>query len=219
MNNLSIAGICAFLFTLNFSAPAQTFRLHTGLSLAGMVLDTDQKSKLSSGLLLGVTGEFTASHYLSLETGLCRSPKGFKLITIEEVSGETRKDKYLFTPNYLDLFVNAKGSFDSGSLRIFCTAGPYLGIGIGGKEKTISYTDGDKVSTSYRDLSWGSGEENDIRRYDFGFSLGAGAELRAIQFRIFYQVGLPDVSPSEESWTELKTRMIGFMMGFRFAGS
>ncbi len=219
MKNLWITGICAFLLIGGFNTQAQTFRVHAGLNLANMIVDTDQETRLSSGLLVGMTGEFTISHYISLEAGLCRSPKGFKLVTIEEISGETRKDKYLFGPNYVDLFVNAKGSYEAGNIRIFCTAGPYIGIGIGGKEKTINYTEGEKISTSFHDLSWGQGEDNEIMRYDFGISIGAGIEVREIQYRLFYQWGLPDVSPNIESWQVLKNRVMGISVGFRFAGS
>ena len=97
--------------------------------------------------------------------------------------------------------------------------GPFFAVGTGGKIKIIDYYDGDKVQTESSDLSWGPGPDDDVRTIDFGFSLGAGVEFRAFQLRMFYQLGLPDVSPSAESWEKLLNRMLGISVGFRFAGS
>jgi hypothetical protein len=208
-----------FLLATCFQAYPQIFRIHAGLNMSEMSVSTDQDIKYFNRIHIGMTAEFTAGHYLSFEAGLFRSPKGFKTVTFEETSMGTRKDKYLFGPNYADVFFNAKFTYDLDNFRVFGFAGPFIAIGTGGKEKTIVYYDGDKAEVTSRPLSWGSGPENDIRRFDFGFSFGAGAEYRAFQLRLFYQLGMPDVSPSTESWEDLKNRVIGISAGFRFLGS
>lgn len=207
------------LLAFGLQAYPQIFRIHAGLNMSEMNVSTDQDIKYLNKVHIGLTAEFTAGHYLSVEAGLFRSPKGFKTVTFEETSMGTRKDKYLFGPNYADVFFNAKFTYDLENFRVFGFAGPFIAIGTGGKEKTIVYYDGDKTETSYRDLLWGSAPDDDIRRFDFGFSFGAGAEFRAFQLRLFYQLGLPDASPSTESWEDLKNRVIGISIGFRFLGS
>jgi opacity protein-like surface antigen len=187
--------------------------------MSEMSVSTDQDINYYSRVHIGITAEFTAGHYLSVEAGLFSSPKGFRTESFEETSMGIREDKYLFGPNYSDVFINAKFTYDLDNFRIFGFAGPFFAIGTGGKEKTKVYYDGDKTEVSSRDLSWGSGTEDDIRKFDFGFAFGTGAEFRAFQLRLFYQVGLPDVSPSTESWEELKNRVIGISVGFRFSGS
>ena len=218
MSAIRAAGIGIFLLAMVFNASAQILRIQTGINLADMAVSPDQDTRKNAGLQLGLTGELTLSHILSMEAGICRSPKGFKIVAIIESDGSTTKEKYLFNANYADIFVNAKGSYFLDDIRLTFSAGPYLGIGVGGRHKTITYVNGEKVSTSFSDISWGSDDQDDIRRYDFGLSFGAGCEYKAIQLQLFYQFGLPDVCPGNALWEGLKNRLIGISAGFRIGG-
>ena len=218
MSAIRAAGIGIFLLVTVFNASAQILRIQTGINLADMAVSPDNDTQKNAGIQLGLTGEFTLNHYLSMEAGIFRSPKGFKLVATVESNGSIMKEKYLFNANYVDIVLNAKGSYFLDDIRLTFSAGPYLGIGIGGRHKTITYVDGEKVSTSMSDISWGSDIQDDIRRYDFGLSFGAGCEYGAFQLQIFYQFGLPDVSSESVLWEELKNRLIGISAGFRIGG-
>jgi hypothetical protein len=224
MKSPKLFGIFIFLLSLGVQVYPQVFRIQTGLNLSKMRVSTDLDTRYYTRVHIGITADYTVGHYLSIEAGISSSPKGFRTVTYGETTMGTHREVTLFGPNYVDISFNAKGTYDLENFRIFGFAGPFFAIGTGGKIKVIDYYDGEKAQTETIYLSWGPEEEdNDVqyhlKRYDFGVSFGAGAEFRKVQLRLFYQLGIPDVNSSEESAQELRNRMIGISVGFRFAGS
>lgn len=108
MKPLMLAVICILLFAMGLDADAQVFRLHTGVNMSKMHVSTEQYTRCLNKINIGVTAEFTISHYISFETGIFSSPKGFRIVTTEEPDMGTHKEKYLFGPNYMDFFINVR---------------------------------------------------------------------------------------------------------------
>ena len=210
-----ISGFCLVLITSCFGINAQTLRINAGLNLSTMTVATDEELKINPGLHLGATAEFPISKSLSFEPGLFLSPKGFTINGVEvTIFGLQLEEKYIFNPIYADILLNAKAVHQTGEVRLFFTSGPYVGIGIGGKAKLFALPDGkSRELLEQNNIVWGSFEDNDgLRRLDFGLCFGAGFEISAFLFEIFYELGLTNNYHSTDSW---KNRVLGISLGFR----
>jgi hypothetical protein len=114
---------------------------------------------------------------------------------------------------YLDIPLNAKTYFDVGGQKVFVTLGPYLGMGLLGKCK--SEVDGESES---EDVKWGSSDEDDYKRLDFGVAAGAGIELNTIRIGVSYGLGLANISPTTEGGFKISNRVIGISVAYIFGG-
>ena len=130
--------------------------------------------KMKPGFHVGVTAEFPFSDMVSFETGLLLSTKGYKISEEESIMGETIKIEGKANLLYIDIPLTAKATFDVGGAKLYGTFGPYLGFGLSGKSKT-EVSGGGESETEEEDVKWGSGDDDDLKRLDFGLTIGAGA--------------------------------------------
>ncbi len=185
---------------------AQIVGIKAGLNLGNMIVKNDnitmsEDFTMNPMFHIGPTLEFPFGEVLSLETGLLLSVKGFNY------DEEGYKDKTdLF---YLDIPLRAKATFDIGGIGIYGAAGPYAGMGIAGKSHK---NEGDT------DIQWGSESEDDMKRLDFGLSVGAGVVINAIQLDVSYGLGLANISPVRENNFTIQNRLISLSVGYRFGG-
>lgn len=58
------------------------------------------------------------------------------------------------------------------------------------------------------DVEWGSDENDDFKRLDYGLSAGVGVEFNAVQVGVSYSIGIADIMPNIGSQLiELKIRL------------
>ena len=50
---------------------------------------------------------------------------------------------------------------------------------------------------SKNDLNWGEGDENDLKRLDYGLNAGIGAGYKNIEINAFYELGLANLAPTD----------------------
>jgi hypothetical protein len=208
MKNLKkFAALVLFLSVLVPQAFSQSFGIRAGVNLADMYVNDEEGGdtdfEMKPGFQLGPVAEFAINDKLAFETGLLLSSKGTKL----EESG----DKFSFNPLYLDIPLNAKLYFNTGDTRFFASAGPYLGFGVGGKYK-VTY-DGESDS---EEIEFGEGK--DMKRMDFGLSVGAGVSLSPVQVGLSYGLGLADIEPDSDDSYVMKNRVISFTVTYLFGG-
>jgi hypothetical protein len=208
MKNLKkIAALVLFLSLLVPHAFAQTFGIRAGVNLADVYVNDDEGGitdfDMKPGFQLGPVAEFAINDKLAFETGFLLSCKGAKL----EESG----DKFSFNPLYLDIPLNAKVYFNNGDTRFFASAGPYLGFGVGGKYK-MTFDD----QSDSEDIEFGEGK--DVKRMDFGLSLGVGVSLSPVQVGLSYGLGLADIEPDSDDSYVMKNRVISFTVTYLFGG-
>lgn len=211
--------VIAIVFGLTTQAFAQEFGIRAGLNMSNMLVkdddDTysdDYNSKL--GFHVGGTVEFPFSDMFALETGLFVNTKGFKY-TEDDIESRS-DDEYKMTLNlyYIDIPINAKGIYDAGDVKVFATAGPYIGVGLTGKWK---YEMGDEEDSE--DVEWGSDEdEDDFTRLDFGVGFGAGVEYKAFLFGLGYNLGLANISPYKDDGFKINNRVFQVTVGYKFGG-
>ncbi len=207
------------VITMATASYAQTFGVKAGLNLSNMSITNDDgwtdfdDTKMNPGFHLGGIVEFPISEMFSFDTGLLLSTKGFK-INEKEDNYEDNIKMNLF---YLDIPLTAKASFDMGSTKIYGVLGPYLGIGLNGKIKYEYGYMGD-TETDEVEIKWGSGDEDDLKRLDFGLTMGAGLEINSIIFELSYDLGLANiVTISDDSFT-INNRVLKISVGYKFGG-
>jgi hypothetical protein len=157
----------------------------------------------------------------SFETGLILSNKGFQRVQVFKswtMPSDIVEGNYNLV--YLDIPVTARISFDLGKAIIYGKFGPYLGIGLRGKEETIiNYYGMGDLETKESDIEWGNDEaEDDFKRLDPGLTAGAGLEIHSIHLSIDYGLGLGNILPSFSSTTSYYNRVLGISLGYKLGG-
>lgn len=210
------------LLLITTASYAQIFGVKAGLNLSTMVLKDNDGNysddfKMNPGFHVGVTGEFPLTEMFSFETGLFLSTKGLKANQLVDIPlGPTTETKTKMDLLYLDIPLTAKASFVIGSTKIYGVLGPYLGMGLSGKNK-YEITEVGETRTGENNITWGS-EENDYKRLDFGLTAGTGIMIKPIQIELFYSLGLANISHQSVNGSKFSNRVLGLSIGYKFAG-
>ncbi len=208
------------LLIITTASYAQIFGIKAGVNLSTMSLKDNNGNysddfKMNPGFHVGVTGEFPLTEIFSFETGLLLSTKGLKINQVEDIPlGPTTVLKGKMNLLYLDIPFTAKAYFDIGSTKIYGLFGPYLGMGVSGKNK-YEITGEGETRTGEKNISWGS-EENDYKRLDYGLTAGSGVEIKSIQIGLFYSLGLANISNQSVNGRKFSNRILGITVGYRF---
>lgn len=196
---------------------AQTFGVRGGLSMANM-LEKDEDGtysgdyQMNPGFHAGVSLDFPILEMVSFETGLLLNTKGFKITEEEDGVDVTAKANLYYAD--IPLTLKVSGEVSEG-VKLFVLAGPYVGIGLSGKVTAEGSAEGFNVSVD-EDINWGSGEEDDLKRLDYGITAGAGLELMGIKVGLSYDFGLANVSSYTDYGTTSSHRVLKFSLGYRF---
>lgn len=180
---------------------AQTFGVKAGMNFSNMLMKDDDGTysnnyDMRPGFHVGPTAEIPINNFLSFETDLLLSTKGFKY------------NEMKYSLLYLDVPFTAKFRYDAGFGNMYVLIGPHLGIGITGK--TI-YGDDDEA------VDWGSDAEDDeLKRLDYGLTVGTGVEIKSFIIGMYYGLGLANISPYTEDGFEAKNRVLGLSLGYKF---
>ena len=179
---------------ITVGASAQDFKKFRFGPTVGLNVATTTGAGISSrvGFSVGVLGEYNINDDFFVTGALKFSQKGGK--------SETFVGTYTANPGYIEIPIHAgyRYSFND-KFSIFGEFGPYIGIGVCGKVKapngggSIDYFGGETDFAT-----------NQMKRFDFGLGLAAGAEYKKFQLRIGYDFGLVglesyDVTPFSKS--------------------
>jgi hypothetical protein len=186
---------------------SQNFGVKAGLNLANMLYKNDEGTlsddfKVKPGFHIGGIADIPLIENISVETGILLSSKGFRY----DKNGVKFSDNLI----YLDIPVTAKYSYVLNKIKLFANAGPNFGLGLSGKYKTEIEGDED------RDVKWGSGEENDLKRFDLGLLIGAGVQYDSYTVGLNYNLGLSNIAANTEGGTKIKNRIFGLSVGYMF---
>jgi Outer membrane protein beta-barrel domain len=187
---------------------AQTFGIKGGLNLSN-TLEKDNaqtyNDKMIPGIHLGATVAIPLSgESVFLEPGILFNMKGSKY-------QETNySEKYVLY--YLDIPVNLKVVFGSNKIKGFGTLGPYIGVGLSGKDTwTLS---GVKSSES---IKWGNDANNDfLKRLDYGVGIGAGVIVSNVSLGIGYDLGLANIASDASGGYKISNRVLQISIGYLF---
>jgi hypothetical protein len=198
---------------------AQSFAVKGGLNLSSMVFkDNDgayyDTKKLNPGFHVGLTVEVPIAEMFSFETGALISNKGAKYVDKYTYSGSTYYDYYTTSLIYFEVPLTAKVSYSIGSAKIYGVFGPYIGLGLSGKDKYESK--GEPTETV--NIKWGSNSETDnLKRLDYGLSIGAGVEIKSVLLGLSYGYGLANISSDTSYGLKINNRVLGLTVGYKFS--
>jgi len=221
MKNLIKLTIVVFLLLFGTGSFAQNFGLKAGLNLSNLLVkdENDVLSddfKMNPGIHIGPTVEFPISKIFSFESGLLLSTKGFKVSEKEGYMSEAYEYKLKWNLFYLDIPLTAKATYDFGGVKIYGTFGPYVGMGISGKSKSEQIINGETESNE-EDIKFGPDKEEDqLKGYDFGLTMGAGLALKSIQIGFTYGLGLANILVYDGGYSKMNNRVLGISAGYKF---
>jgi len=175
-----------------------------GLNLSTMTLKTQGISSHPDtpiGIHFGGFFEIPIKDNFTLQPGLLVSAKGsnYKIDSVE----------FSLSPIYLEVPVIAVYSFRIDAIKISLFAGPYFACGVGGYKI--------ESGSELKNISYGSGENNDLKPFDIGLNFGAGVNIKGLLISAQYGMGLANVSPVATIDSEMKNRVIGISISSLFA--
>ena len=179
-----------------------------GMNITSLYGDeSNDHNNYKLGLQIGLSGEYQFNETWALQSGVLYSQCGAMAKMILPTSSTGRYSdimKMVTNLNYLRMPVNAMTKIPLGKSKLLFQAGPYLGYGIGGKNKI--WINDDKITGSQwkaiedelgvgERLSMGNGSDDLYKAFDFGLGAGIGIQLgRHFQFLAEGNLGLIDIA-------------------------
>lgn len=197
---------------------------------AGVNLPKMTMKETISGLGTGLTTKAATNFYVSgyanifaapnfaIQPGLSLQGKGGKLESSDTESSFSYDVTQTTNIMSIDIPVNAVYYIPAGAGSVFVSAGPYAGFNISGKAKskyTATYEGETETETEEEDIEFGSGDEADMKRVDFGVNFQAGYKLsNGFLINAGYGLGLANLSPISD--IKANNRILSFGIGFEF---
>jgi len=217
--------IVAVLLSSFLSVEAQI--LKGGINLANVTITNDgdiDDNKVLTSFQVGFTGNIKLLPMIFFQPGILFTGKGSKT-----QSGEiTDPTYYRATTNPLYIEVPANIVLKTpGPIRFFAGAGPYLAVGIAGKNKV----DGKLLGTSFHseeNIEWSNDDPSTLdyeegagygimKRFDYGLNGTAGIETANIVLAVNYGFGLAKLQSGSNSSADdkNKNRVLSFTVGIK----
>ena len=228
MKKLIFLALSSFIFLV---ANAQKSRaiLRGGLNLANVSITDngriDDANTLTS-FQAGIIGDINLAGFVSLQPGILITGKGTK--TQDGSSSDANYFKAITNPIYLEVPLNLvfKGPVGPDT-KFFAGAGPYLAIGIAGKNKTEGKFLGASFS-SEKNIEWSNDDPTTLnyeegagfgimKRLDYGLNGTAAFETKNAVFSVNYGLGLAKLQSGSNSSEDDKNkhRVLSFTIGFK----
>jgi hypothetical protein len=226
---LILFGGAFLLILLNTNAQKSSIILRGGLNLANVSVTENGRiddAKSLASFQAGFIGDVNLGKFASLQPGLLVTGKGSKT-----QSGEPTDANYFkatTNPVYLEVPLNLVFKFGMNEgPNFFAGAGPYLAIGIAGKNKTEGKFLGASFSNE-SDIEWSNDDPTTLnyeegagfgimKRFDYGLNGTAGIDFKKAVVSVNYGLGLAKLqsgSNSDENDMN-KHRVLSFTIGFK----
>ncbi len=221
---VTLLALCISLTTLHAQSSAI---IKGGVNLANVSINNDggiDDAKTLTTFQVGVLADLQLLPVLYLQPGILFTGKGTKT-----ESGDTDDATYYratSNPYYIEVPVNLVFK-TPGAIKFFAGAGPYLGIGIAGKNKVngsflgTEFTSENKIEWSDDDPTTFDYEEGAgfgiMRRFDYGLNGLVGVETRNMVISANYGHGLAKLQSGTESDenNNNKHRVFSFTLGVK----
>jgi hypothetical protein len=219
----------SFLFVIVIYAQKSSAILRGGLNLANVSITDNGKvddAKMLASFQVGIIGDVNVSDFFAIQPGILVTGKGSK--TQDGDPSDANYFKATTNPIYIEVPVNFvfKGPISKDS-KFFAGAGPYLAIGIAGKNKT----EGKFLGTSFsseKDIEWSNDDPSTLdyeegagfgimKRFDYGLNGTAGFDLNKVVLSVNYGLGLAKLQSGSNSSADDKNkhRVLSFTIGFK----
>lgn len=208
------------------SLQAQTFR--AGVNLANVTITNDgdiDENKMLASFQAGFSGDIFITKHFFFQPGIYFTGKGSKT-----QSGNTTDATYYratSNPYYIEIPANFVFKTDPLPVKFFAGAGPYIAMGIAGKNKV----DGKFLGTSFHseeNIKWSNDDPATLnyeegagygimKRFDYGANIIAGIETKSALFSVNYGLGLAKLQSGSNSSADDKNkhRVLSLVIGFK----
>ena len=221
--------ILPLFILLSANAQKSSAILRGGLNLANVSITESGRiddAKTLTSFQVGIIGDFNLSDFIALQPGLLVTGKGSK--TQSGDPADANYFKATSNPIYIEVPLNFVFKAPLGSdTKFFAGAGPYLAVGIAGKNKTEGKIFGASFS-SEKNIEWSDDDPTTLdydegagfgilKRFDYGLNGTAGIETKTIVLSANYGLGLAKLqSGSNSSEDDInKHRVLSFTIGFK----
>jgi hypothetical protein len=225
--------LCSIIFSaILINAQAQEKKssaiLRAGVNLANISVTDNggiDDAKMLTSFQVGIIGDLNVAPFLAIQPGLIFTGKGTKSQSGNQ--GDANYYRATTNPYYLEIPVNLVFKTPTGPTKFFAGAGPYLGIGIAGKNKVngsvlgSSFSSEEKIQWSDDDPSTLDYEEGAgfgiMKRFDYGLNGTLGIETADIVLSANYGLGLAKLQSGSNSGADNnnKHRVLSFTLGFK----
>ena len=214
---------------MTVSAQKGSAILRGGLNLANVSITDNGRiddAKALTSFQAGIIGDISLAEFIALQSGLLVTGKGTK--SQDGDPSDANYFKATTNPIYIEVPLNLifKGPIGLNT-KFFAGAGPYLAIGIAGKNKT----EGKFLGTSFsseKDIEWSDDDPTTfnyeegagfgiMKRFDYGLNGIAGIETKNIVLSVNYGLGLAKLQSGSNSSEDdnNKHRVLSFTVGFK----
>jgi len=227
-----LGALCLLTVTIVANAQKSGVYIKGGVNFANITISDDgdiDDTKSLTSFHLGLLADIPFNDYLALQPSLLFTGKGAKA-----QSGSTSDATYYrakSNPLYVELPVNLivkiplGDEADAEQSRLFFGAGPYIAMGVGGKNKVdgklagVSFSDESSIDFSNDDPATGAEEGAGfgiMRRFDYGLNATAGFQFNKFILSANYGIGLAKLQSGANNSSDdnNKHRVLSFSVGF-----
>jgi hypothetical protein len=223
--------LMSFLLLLGTGLSAGAQQLRGGINFANVSVNDNGRvadANMLTSFQVGLIGDWRlGTGLLSLQPGIVFTGKGSKIE--RGTAGQNGYYRQSSNPNYIEVPVNVVAKLPiGGGAKFFAGAGPYLGVGVGGKNKTegqnplgtynretdIRFSD-DDPTTLNEEEGTGFGV---LKRFDYGLNGTAGIEGKSVVLGVNYGHGLAKLQSGTNNNEDNnnKHRVLSVTLGFKF---
>jgi hypothetical protein len=216
------------LFTISVNAQKSSAIIRGGVNFANVSVNDDgdvNDSKTLTSFQIGILGDLNVSSFFAIQPGLIFTGKGTKTQSGNE--GDATWYRATTNPYYLEVPVNFVFKTTPGPVRFFAGAGPYLAIGVAGKNKVkgsllgSDFSSEDNIEFSNDDPSTLNDEEGAgfgiMKRFDYGLNGLIGLEAKNAVISVNYGLGLAKLQSGSNSGDDNnnKHRVLSLTLGLK----
>lgn len=214
--------IILVLFTFKLSAQDAelTFRkfdlgANFGLNISNVLAQSDDtlfsedfKPRFTGHI--GIKLIYNPTAFFSIRSGFTFNARGYK----EDVPpppgfGNSSELEFIFSALYIDipLVVQANLTPKVEQGGIFLRGGGYYGFAVGGGTRLKNKSDDPIRTTGPQNLSIGNSATDDIRKGDYGLTLGGGLSFVSFEIAAMWDIGLANISNDNSNGFYAKNRL------------
>ena len=198
------------LFTVSVNAQKSSAILRGGINFANVSIndngDIDDAKTLTS-FQAGIIGDLKLAPCVHIQPGILFTGKGTK--TQNGTEGSANWYRATSNPYYVEVPVNLVLKTPTGPVKFFGGAGPYIAMGVGGKNKVrgailgAEFTSEESIKWSDDDPSTLNEEEGSgfgiMKRFDYGLNGLLGIEFNKTVITANYGLGLAKLQSGSNS--------------------
>lgn len=220
----------SLMFFLVFSSYAQKSSaiIRGGINFANVSVNDNgsvDDAKMLTSFQVGIIGDLNVAPFFAIQPGIIFTGKGTKSQSGTE--GSANWYRATTNPYYIEIPLNLVFKTPVAPVKFFAGAGPYIAIGIAGKNKA----DGAVLGTDFHsenNIEWSDDDPSTLnyeegagfgimKRFDYGLNGMLGIETSNIVISANYELGLAKLQSGSNSGEDNnnKHRVISLTLGLK----